>query len=344
MMRAMMKKFVILVCLVVLMGVVTDGATPVRTLKKVWQMNKRGPFLGVIVPNSFEMNPLLNSSSFVQNKFMPHLDVGGKRFRFGSIGKEKVIVVMTGLGMLNAGLTTQLLLSLFDVKGVVHFGVAGNANPDLQIGDVTIPLYWGHTGLWYWQRYGDGAEDELALESSGDYTRKVGHLNFSDYDANRYGKSENLLNSVWYQPEEIFPENGVPEVRQHALWVPTDKHYYALAEKLKGMELQKCADANTCLERNPMVVRVEKGCSANVFVDNAAYRQFLRSNFNVSPIDMESAAVALVCLQLQTPFIAIRALSDLAGGGSALSNEANNFATLAAENAVIVALKFISFL
>ena len=52
---------------------------------------------------------------------------------------------------MNAGLTTQLLLTLFRVKGVVHFGIAGNANTKLQIGDVTIPHYWAHTGLWNWQ-------------------------------------------------------------------------------------------------------------------------------------------------------------------------------------------------
>ena len=75
---------------------------------------------------------------------------------------------------LNSGVTTQLLLTLFDVKGIVHLGIAGNADPDRQIGDVAVPRYWAHTGLWNWQRYGDGPDNELALESSGDYTRKAG--------------------------------------------------------------------------------------------------------------------------------------------------------------------------
>lgn len=110
------------------------------------------------------------------------------------------------------------------------------------------------------------------------------------------------------------------------------------------MKLPKCANSTTCLPRNPKVVRVERGCSANTFVDNAAYRQFLRSKFGVAPVDMESAAVALVCRQLETPFVAIRALSDLAGGGSAQSNEADVFAPLAAQNAVDVVLKFLTLL
>ena len=52
---------------------------------------------------------------------------------------------------LNSGVSTQLLLTLFDVKGIVHFGIAGNADPNRQIGDVAVPRYWAHTGLWNWQ-------------------------------------------------------------------------------------------------------------------------------------------------------------------------------------------------
>ena len=39
------------------------------------------------------------------------------------------------------------------------------------------------------QRYGDGPEDELALESNGDYTKEIGYLEFSDY--NNGSKNEN---------------------------------------------------------------------------------------------------------------------------------------------------------
>ncbi|KAL0308595.1 UNVERIFIED_CONTAM: hypothetical protein Sradi_5801800, partial [Sesamum radiatum] len=156
-------------------------------------------------------------------------------------------------------------------------------------------------------RWGDDADDELALESSGDYTREIGFLKFSDYNniTNVSESTDNFLNRVWYQPEEIFSIDGHPEVRQHAFWVPVDTHYLSIAKNLEGMKLERCVNS-TCLPRAPEVVMVERGVSANVFVDNAAYREFLRSQFNATPIDMESAAVALVCLQQKKPFIAIR--------------------------------------
>jgi nucleoside phosphorylase len=135
------------------------------------------------------------------------------------------------------------------------------------------------------------------------------------------GKNGNTLNSIWYQPEE----------RQHAFWVPASTRYLHLAKKLEGMELPACVNATTCLPRAPRVVRVTRGCSANVFVDNAAYRQFIHSKFGCTP-------VALVAHQLGAPFIVIRSLSDLAGGGSDLRNEAATFLGIASQNAVDVML------
>ncbi|KAK3001602.1 LOW QUALITY PROTEIN: hypothetical protein RJ639_021149 [Escallonia herrerae] len=162
------------------------------------------------------------------------------------------------------------------------------------IGDVTIPQYWAHTGLWNWQRYGEEPNDELALESNGDYTRKIGYLRFSQYnnDTENRKPSDNLLNSVWYQPEEIFPVDGQPEIRQHAFLVPVTKQYFSVAQKLEGMELERCVNSS-CLPRKPKVTR---------------------------------------------------ALSDLASGGSAVSNEADVFGSLAAQNAVAVLLRFITLL
>ena len=113
---------------------------------------------------------------------------------------------------------------------------------------------------------------------------------------------------------------------------------------MQGMKLEKCINATTCVPRAPKVARVERGVSANVFVDNGAYRNFLSTKFNVTPIDMESAAVALICYQQKIPFIAIRSLSDLAGGGSAISNEASTFAPLAAQNAVAALIKLVPLL
>ncbi|XP_076896096.1 bark storage protein A-like [Bidens hawaiensis] len=331
--------FVLGLCFLVNIG---ECVIPKSLLKDIDSVNKVGSYIGIVVPNTFEMNPLLQSSSFVANQKRPYLDISGRRFRLGTLENQRVIIVMTGLSMLNAGITTQLLLSLFNLKVVLHFGIAGNANTEFEIGDVVIPKFWAHTGLWSWQRYGQGPESELPLESNGDYTRDIGYLKFSDY--NNDTTIDNHLNNVWYQPEEVFPINTTPEVRQHVFWVPVDKHYFTLSKKLEGLKLEECINATACLPRAPKVARVERGVSASMFIDNGAYRTFLSSKFNVTPIDMESAAVALICYQQNVPFLAIRALSDLAGGGSSISNEASNFASLAAQNAVATLINMVQLL
>lgn len=84
------------------------------------------------------------------------------------------------------------------------------------------------------QRVGDGPDDELPLESNGDYTRSIGYLNFSEFNTN---PAQNLLNNIWFQPEEVFPVSGNPEIRQHAFWIPTNPHYYSLSKNLQVLFL-----------------------------------------------------------------------------------------------------------
>jgi hypothetical protein len=52
-------------------AVAADAARGVR------QVNRRGPYLGVVVPNGFEMEPLLRSPAFSPAKKLPYLDVAG---------------------------------------------------------------------------------------------------------------------------------------------------------------------------------------------------------------------------------------------------------------------------
>jgi hypothetical protein len=72
------------------------------------------------------------------------------------------------------------------------------------------------------------------VDTSG-FSREFGYLKFSHYNNyTKYSKSvENRLSKIWYQPEEIFPVDGTPEVSQHAFWVPVDKTYFEIARKLK---------------------------------------------------------------------------------------------------------------
>lgn len=67
----------VVLSLVVMVLDVSYAAVPVSVLKEIDRVNKNGPYLGIVVPNAFEMNPLLQSSSLVIDHKLPHLDFSG---------------------------------------------------------------------------------------------------------------------------------------------------------------------------------------------------------------------------------------------------------------------------
>jgi nucleoside phosphorylase len=73
--------------------------------------------------------------------------VDGRHFYLGSIGGKKVIVAMTGIGMVNATNTTETALAHFtpesgiSIDAVVFSGVAGGSGRT-EIGSVAVPARW----------------------------------------------------------------------------------------------------------------------------------------------------------------------------------------------------------
>lgn len=66
---------------------------------------------------------------------------GGRHFYLGAIAGKKVIVAMTGIGLVNATDTTVAALARFGIGAVVFSGVAGGAGRT-RIADVAVPARW----------------------------------------------------------------------------------------------------------------------------------------------------------------------------------------------------------
>ena len=78
------------------------------------------------------------------------------------------------------------------------------------------------------------------------------------------------------------------------------------------------------------------GVSGQAFVDNAEFREYAFAIFKAKVLDMESAAVAHVALSNAVPFLAVRSLSDLAGGGEEANQMATFMAIASANSAAVV--------
>ncbi|WP_068616715.1 5'-methylthioadenosine/adenosylhomocysteine nucleosidase [Paenibacillus tuaregi] len=62
----------------------------------------------------------------------------GISFTKGSLLGKQVVVCRSGVGKVNAAVTTQVLIDRFGVNAILFTGVAGAAHPDLNIGDIVI--------------------------------------------------------------------------------------------------------------------------------------------------------------------------------------------------------------
>jgi adenosylhomocysteine nucleosidase len=82
------------------------------------------------------------------------------------------------------------------------------------------------------------------------------------------------------------------------------------------------------------------GVSGQAFVDNAAFREYVRKTFDANVLDMESASAALLAYANKIPFIAFRSLSDLVGGGTG-ANEMGIFFQLASDNSAAFVREFL---
>ena len=246
--------------------------------------------------------------------------ITGVDFTTGALGGHDVVIFLSGVSMVNAAMTTQLALDHFNVSRIVYSGIAGGVNPDLHIGDVTVPSQWGQY-----------LESVFARETAeGDYTLPQG-MGFTD-DLPNYGmifpQSVNVLS-------EANPDG------EAAFWFAVDPDMLAVAETLAGtVDLADCTADAVCLEHDPQIVVGGYGVSGQAFVDNADFRDYVFATFEANVLDMETAAAATVAYANGVPFIAFRSLSDLAGGGPG-ENEMGTFFQIAADNSAAVVLAFL---
>ena len=79
-----------------------------------------------------------------------HHLVNGNRFSTGTLRGQRVVIVLSGVSMINATMVTQLMLDHFRIDRLVMSGIAGGLNPGHHIGDVTVPDRWAMPMEVYW--------------------------------------------------------------------------------------------------------------------------------------------------------------------------------------------------
>jgi len=159
--------------------------------------------------------------------------------------------------------------------------------------------------------------------------------------------NEQIIRQVPFPGASVNPDTD----QDLKFWFAVDEKMFQKAKQL-NVTLIDCPQldrarncAGTPINPPPQLIVGQNGVASPTFVDNARYRKFLATTLNfdeqgnsnadtdVLVVDMETTASAMVAYSNNIPFIAVRSVSDLAGGGEeAAATQIGTFFAIAAEN------------
>lgn len=195
-------------------------------------------------------------------------------FTTGTYKGQEVILLKSGIGKVNAAMSTTLLLQQFKPDVVINTGSAGGFDADLEVGAIVI-------------------SDEVRHH---------------DVDVTAFGYE---MGQVPQMPAAFLSS---ADLMDHAIAAVEElgEHAYAVGLIATG----------------------------DSFMDDAERVEKVRGHFPLmKAAEMEAAAVAQVCHQFGTPFVVIRALSDIAGKQSNISFE--EFLPVAAKHSTQIVLNVV---
>ena len=254
--------------------------------------------------------------------------INGSTFLTGTLEGKPVVLMQSGVSVVNAAMNTQVVLDRFNVKRIVFSGIAGGVDPALSIGDVVVAENWGQY-----------------LEASFARKTKTGWMPPDQ------GAPDSPANWNFIFPRGTLITSKTAQM-QRMVRIPVDPDLLALARKVvAGVTLERCVPPTDkmrpgsalCLPRMPKVEVGGTGVTAGIYADNAAFRIYLQKAWHARVLDMESAAVMQVATSNSVPAIVFRSLSDLAGGDRHKNME-YTFEHLASANSAHVVRAFVAAL
>ena len=201
--------------------------------------------------------------------------IANSEYTVGTYEGKEVVLLKSGIGKVNAAMSTTILLEKYQPDVVINTGSAGGFDPELSVGSIVI-------------------SDEVRHH---------------DVDVTAFGY-------------EIGQMAGMPAA-------------YKSDEKLMAIAKEAVEEVG---EHQAAVGLI---CSGDVFMADPVRVEAVREQFpTMKACEMEAAGVAQVCYQFGTPFVVIRALSDIAGKQSDISFD--EFLPVAAKHSTEVVLKAIT--
>ena len=269
--------------------------------------------------------------------------INGNRFTTGVLRGNPVVIVLSGVSMVNAAMVTQLMLDHFRVERLLMSGIAGGVDPANHVGDVIVPESWAMPMEVYWN--GDGSLP-AACGIAGDVSclgLKLATENGKvrpDFQVDAPGGK--VSSGIFMRDSFVMNAANSPR-GEFRFAFQADPQMLALARTLQPL-LATCGPKNPalCVAVQPALKVGGRGVSGSAFLANAGYRAYLYDTLQAQLVDMETAAFAQVAYANGIPFIAFRSVSDLAGGNDAEDVGAFFGSGLAEANEAKVTLAFLA--
>src|SRR5260370_22133805 len=164
----------------------------------------------------------------------------GVTFATGTIDGRPVVLFLSGISMVNAAMTAQLVLERFAIDAIVFSGIAGGVNPDLSIGDVVVPDRWSEYLEALFAREGNDGAYKLPPR----------------FAERQFAKNFGMM---FPQPVQIAKGGGDLERRA---WFEVDAGLLAVAKATAaGIPLEDRTDESRCLNPHPNVLQGGHGRS-----------------------------------------------------------------------------------
>ena len=241
--------------------------------------------------------------------------VNGNTFTTGMLEGNPVVIVLTGQSIENASMLTQALIDHFRVHHLLLSGIAGGLSDANHIGDVIVPERWALPLEGYW----DGSSDVPApCGTPGDLSclgeKLSSHTSTPNSDYAVHTPSGRVGTGLFMRDTFVMTAANAPK-GEFKFDYEVDAEMLRVARTIKPV-LDRCGPKNPsqCVSSQPRLEIGGRGVTLSTFLANSNYRQYLSQTLDARSVDMETAAFAHAAYANGIPFIAFRALSDLAGG------------------------------
>jgi adenosylhomocysteine nucleosidase len=234
--------------------------------------------------------------------------INGNTFTTGLLAGVPVVIVLSGVSVVNAAMITQLMLDHFGVSHLLMSGIAGGLDPNNHVGDVLVPERWALPLEAYMNATSDvpapcGAAGDLAC------------LGLRIAGATAAPDSDYMGTGMFMRETQVMTSQTAP-AGEFKFAFEVDPEMLSVAMAIVP-DLQRCGDVDpsVCVETQPELKIGGVGISGSMFIASPTYRDYVNEAIGAQVVDMETAALAQVAYANGVPYLAFRSLSDLAGGG-----------------------------